>query len=117
MELEPSGFPTMGRFSCLGTSSSCSPWGKGQPSSQPCSTPYLYFIKELSIQQGQLLGYFMAVKVMQSPRPRRQRHEMSGGDRDSGSWLGAVLRPHSQAARASSRPKPGLMAGQRQLQS
>ena len=66
MELEPSGFSVMGRFSCLGTSSGCLPRATDSflPSPQPCSMPYLYFIKELGVQQGQLLSYLMAVEVV-----------------------------------------------------
>lgn len=52
--------------------------GPGTALPQPHAWPYLYLIKELGIQQCQLLSYLMTVKVMQGPGPGRQRHEMSG---------------------------------------
>lgn len=59
----------------------------------------LYLIEELGIQQCQLLGYFMAVKIMQGPRPGRQS-EMSGAWTGRGSWAGPALWPPLRGRRA-----------------
>lgn len=65
-----------GSFSPSGTSRGGSPGRASLPRARPHA--YLYFIKELGIQQGQLFSYFMAVKVMQGPRPGRQTPEVNG---------------------------------------
>lgn len=65
-----------------------SPSGTSQP---PRALPhtYLYFIKELGIQQGQLFSDFMAVEVVQGPRPGRQTPEVNGQGQLELSGLGA----------------------------
>lgn len=46
------------------------------PSALPPSlSSYLDFIEEFSIQEGQLLGYFMTVEIMQGPRPAGKKDE------------------------------------------
>lgn len=106
--LEPSGFPGTGSFSRSGT--------RSPPPAR--RTPYLYLIEELRVQQRQLLGYFMAVEIMQGPRPGRQSTEMSGVWTGRGGW--AVLhcglrtkRPGGARPRfvAAQRPRSGLAAG------
>lgn len=42
----------------------------------PSSSLYLDFIEEFSIQQGQLLGYFMTVEIMQCPWPVENKEEV-----------------------------------------
>lgn len=42
----------------------------------PSSSPYLDFIEEFSIQQGQLLGNFMTVEIMQCPWPVENKEEV-----------------------------------------
>lgn len=43
--------------------------GQGTPemAPTPSSSLYLNFVEEFSIQEGQLLGYFVAVEIMQGP--------------------------------------------------
>lgn len=48
---------------------------KSKPSHSPFSSLYLDFIEEFSIQQGQLLGYFMTVEIMQCPWPVENNEE------------------------------------------
>lgn len=46
------------------------------PSALPLSLSlYLDFIEEFSIQEGQLLGYFMTVEIMQGPWPAGKKDE------------------------------------------
>lgn len=51
--------------------------GPNPPSAlSPPSSLYLDFIEEFSIQQGQLLGYFMAVEIVQRPWPVENNEEV-----------------------------------------
>lgn len=95
--LEPSGFPGTGSFSRSGT--------RSPPPAR--RTPYLYLIEELRVQQRQLLGYFMAVEIMQGPRPGRQSTEMSGVWTGCRGWTGPALWPQNQEARG----RPASLCG------
>lgn len=100
--------PDDGQFLLLRDQQQLLPPGQGTVFSrpQPCAMAYLYFIEELSIQQGQLLGYFMAVKVMQSPRPRREARDEQWGQ---GQWEVAGCRPvASELGSQSERPPQAL---------
>lgn len=50
---------------------------KSNPSHSPFSSLYLDFIEEFSIQQGQLLSYFMTVEIMQCPWPVENKEEVA----------------------------------------
>lgn len=67
----------------IGTASSSFQGGRASclPGRAPQS--YLYLIEKLSIQQCQLLGYLVAVEIMQGSWPGTQ-HERHGWDRAAG---------------------------------